>query len=146
MRVGASYTNRDSDRSNGGVYGNAYGGEKDRNFDALLDWKLSDAQSLQFEAGYGVQQAFASTSLEDEGDGAWGASELKRTSLSLSHTGNWSFGTSKVTGYWTEFKNDIGPTGRSEAKDMILEGSLSTPFTLWVDHQLSVGGQWKRRS
>ena len=145
MRVGASYTNRDSDRSNAGVYGNAYGGEKDRNFDALLDWKLSDAQSLQFEAGYGVQQAFASTSLEDEGDGAWGASELKRTSLSLSHTGNWSFGTSKVTGYWTEFKNDIGPTGRSEAKDMILEGSLSTPFTLWVDHQLSVGGQWKRQ-
>ena len=145
MRVGASYTNRDSDRSNGGVYGNAYGGEKDHNFDALLDWTLSDAQSLQFEAGYGVQQAFASTSLEDEGDGAWGASELKRTSLSLSHTGNWSFGTSKVTGYWTEFKNDIGPTGRSEAKDMILEGSLSTPFTLWVDHQLSVGGQWKRQ-
>ena len=145
MRVGASYTNRDSDRSNGGVYGNAYGGEKDRNFDALLDWTLSDTQSLQFEAGYGVQQAFASTSLEDEGDGAWGASELKRTSLSLSHTGNWSFGTSKITGYWTEFKNDIGPTGRSEAKDMILEGSLSTPFTLWVDHQLSVGGQWKRQ-
>ena len=145
MRVGASYTNRDSDRSNGGMYGNAYGGEKDRNFDALLDWKLSDAQSLQFDAGYGVQQAFASTSLEDEGDGAWGASELKRTSLSLSHTGNWSFGTSKVTGYWTEFKNDIGPTGRSEARDMILEGSLSTPFTLWVDHQLSVGGQWKRQ-
>ncbi len=145
VRVGASYTNRDSDRSNGGMYGNAYGGEKDRNFDVLLDWTLSDAQSLQFEAGYGVQQAFASTSLEDEGDGAWGASELKRTSLSLSHTGNWSFGTSKVTGYWTEFKNDIGPTGRSEAKDMILEGSLSTPFTLWVDHQLSVGGQWKRQ-
>ena len=145
MRLGASYTNRASDRSNGGVYGNAYGGEKDRNVDALLDWKLSDAQSLQFEAGYGVQQAFASTSLEDEGDGAWGASELKRTSLSLSHNGNWSFGTSKVTGYWTEFKNDIGPTGRSQAKDMILEGSLSTPFTLWVDHQLSVGGQWKRQ-
>ncbi|MCF7751704.1 TonB-dependent receptor [Bacillus subtilis subsp. subtilis] len=145
MRVGASYTNRDSDRSNGGVYGNAYGGEKDRNFDALLDWKMSEAQSLQLEAGYGVQQAFASTTLEDEGDGAWGASELKRTSLSLSHNGNWSFGTSKVTGYWTQFKNDIGPTGRSEAKDMILEGSLSTPFTLWVDHQLSVGGQWKRQ-
>ena len=145
MRLGASYTNRASDRSNGGVYGNAYGGEKDRNVDALLDWKISQAQSLQLEAGHGVQQAYASTSLEDEGDGAWGASELKRTSLSLSHNGNWSFGTSKVTGYWTEFKNDIGPTGRSQAKDMILEGSLSTPFTLWVDHQLSVGGQWKRQ-
>lgn len=145
MRLGANYTHRDSDRSNGGVYGNAYGGEKDRNVDALLDWKLSEAQSLQFEAGHGVQQAFASASLEDQGDGAWGASELKRTSLSLSHTGNGSFGTSKVTGYWTEFKNDIGPTGRSQARDTILEGSLSTPFTLWVDHQLSVGGQWKRQ-
>jgi len=145
MRLGANYTHRDSDRSNGGVYGNAYGGEKDRNVDALLDGKLSEAQSLQFEAGHGVQQAFASASLEDQGDGAWGASELKRTSLSLSHTGNGSFGTSKVTGYWTEFKNDIGPTGRSQARDTILEGSLSTPFTLWVDHQLSVGGQWKRQ-
>ncbi|MEG2804098.1 TonB-dependent receptor [Stenotrophomonas sp.] len=145
LRVGANYTNRESDRSNGGVYGNAYAGEKDRNVDALLDWTLSEAQSLQLEAGYGVQQAFASTALEDEGDYAWGASELKRTSLSLSHNGNWSFGTSKVTGYWTEFKNDIGPTGRSQARDMIVEGSLSTPFTLWVDHQLSVGGQWKRQ-
>lgn len=145
MRLGANYTNRASDRSNGGIYGNAYGGEKDRNVDALLDWTLSEAQSLQLEAGHGVQQAFASTSLEDEGDGAWGASELKRSSLSLSHNGNWSFGTSKVTGYWTEFKNDIGPTGRAQAKDMILEGSLSSPFTLWVDHQLSVGGQWKRQ-
>ncbi|MCC7633646.1 TonB-dependent receptor domain-containing protein [Stenotrophomonas rhizophila] len=145
MRIGANYTNRESDRSNGGVYGNAYGGEKDRNVDALLDWKISPAQSLQLEAGHGVQQAYASASLEEQGDGAWGASELKRTSLSLSHNGNWSFGTSKVTGYWTEFKNDIGPTGRSQARDMILEGSLGTPFTLWVDHQLSVGGQWKRQ-
>ncbi|MBO8044523.1 TonB-dependent receptor, partial [Pseudomonas aeruginosa] len=58
LRIGANSMRRDSDRSNGGVYGNAYAGEKDRNVDALLQWKLSDAQELSLEAGHGVQQAF----------------------------------------------------------------------------------------
>ncbi len=145
LRLGANYNNRESDRGNGGLYGNAYAGQKDRNVDALLDWKLGERQSLALEAGHGVQQAYIAPSLEAGDESAWGASELKRSSLSLSHDGRWSFGTSKITGYWTRFQNDIGPNGRSEAKDAILEGSLGTPFTLGVEHQLSVGGQWKRQ-
>ncbi|MGM3150827.1 hypothetical protein ACS22U_24035, partial [Escherichia coli] len=110
---------RDSDRSNGGVYGNAYAGEKDRNVDALLQWKLSDAQDVSLEAGHGVQQAFIDTALEQQDEGAWGTSELKRNSLALNHDGTWSFGTSRISAYWTEYKNDIGATGRSEATDTI---------------------------
>ncbi|KAF1014942.1 MAG: Colicin I receptor [Stenotrophomonas maltophilia] len=145
LRIGANSMRRDSDSSNGGVYGNAYAGEKDRNVDALLEWRPSERQTISLEAGNGVQQAFASQALEKEGDGAWGASELKRTSLGLSHDGSWDFGTSKISAYRTEYKNDIGPTGRSEATDTIVEGSLTTPFTWGVDHQLAVGGQWKRQ-
>ncbi len=145
LRIGANSMRRDSDRSNGGVYGNAYAGEKDRNVDALLQWKLSEAQEVSLEAGHGVQQAFIAQALEKQDEGAWGASELKRSSLALNHDGKWDFGTSKLSAYWTEYKNDIGATGRSEATDTIIEGSLSTPFTLGVDHQFAVGGQWKRQ-
>ena len=136
---------RDSDQSNGGVYGNAYAGEKDRNVDALLQWTLSDAQALSLEAGHGVQQAFIDASLEKQDEGAWGASELKRSSLALNHDGRWRFGTSRLSAYWTEYTNDIGATGRSEATDTIIEGSLTTPFTLGVEHQFAAGGQWKRQ-
>ncbi|MBS9727271.1 TonB-dependent receptor domain-containing protein, partial [Stutzerimonas stutzeri] len=93
----------------------------------------------------GVQQAFIDTALEQQDEGAWGASELKRSSLALNHDGTWSFGNSKISAYWTEYKNDIGATGRSEATDTIIEGSLTTPFTLGVEHQFAVGGQWKRQ-
>jgi len=145
LRIGANSMRRDSDRSNGGLYGNAYAGEKDRNVDALLSWTLSDAQKISVEAGHGVQQSFASQALEAEGDGAWGASELKRSSLALNHDGQWDFGSSRLSAYWTEYRNDIGPTGRSEATDRIVEGSISSPFTLGVEHQFTVGGQWKRQ-
>ncbi|MGM3262713.1 hypothetical protein ACS22S_27400, partial [Klebsiella pneumoniae] len=64
LRIGANSMRRDSDRSNGGVYGNAYAGEKDRNVNVLLQWKLSDAQDVSLEAGHGVQQAFIDTALE----------------------------------------------------------------------------------
>lgn len=145
LRVGANSMRRESDRSTGGVEGNAYAGEKDRNVDALLKWDVSERQALSFEAGHGVQQAFASPALEAEGEGAWGASELKRSNLALNHDGQWAFGTSRLSAYWTGYRNDIGPNGRSEATDRIIEGSLGTPFTLGVEHQLSVGGQWKRQ-
>jgi len=145
LRIGANSMRRDSDRSNGGVYGNAYAGEKDRNVDALLQWKLSDAQELSLEAGHGVQQAFIDASLEKQDEGAWGASELKRSSLALNHDGKWRFGNSKISAYWTEYRNDIGAAGRSEATDTIIDGSLTTPFTLGVEHQFAVGGQWKRQ-
>ena len=145
LRVGANSLRRESDRSNGGVEGNAYAGEKDRNVDALLKWDVSERQALSFEAGHGVQQAFASPALEAEGEGAWGASELKRSNLALNHDGQWTFGTSRLSAYWTGYRNDIGPNGRSQATDRIIEGSLGTPFTLGVEHQLSVGGQWKRQ-
>lgn len=145
LRVGANSLRRESDRSNGGVEGNAYAGEKDRNVDALLKWDVSERQALSFEAGHGVQQAFASPALEAEGEGAWGASELKRSNLALNHDGQWAFGTSRLSAYWTGYRNGIGPNGRSEATDRIIEGSLGTPFTLGVEHQLSVGGQWKRQ-
>ena len=145
LRIGANSMRRDSDTSNGGLSGNANAGEKDRNIDALLQWRPSERHSFSLEAGQGVQQAFAAQALEKEGDYAWGASELKRTSLGLSHDGNWSFGTSRLSAYRTEYRNDIGIGGRSEAKDSIVEGSLGTPFTLGVEHQFTVGGQWKRQ-
>ncbi len=76
---------------------------------------------------------------------ARGASELKRSSLALNHNGKWSFGNSKISAYSTEYRNNIGATGRSEATDTIIEGNLTTPFTLGVEHQFAVGDQWKRQ-
>ncbi len=71
-----------------------------------------------------MQQAFIDASLEKQDEGAWGASELKRSSLALNHDGTWSFGTpgSARTGRIQERHRRHG---RSEATDTIIEGSLT---------------------
>ena len=154
LRLGANLTRRAADevtarldKDGEFMYGDGAGGAKDHSVNALLDWKINDEQSLSFEAVHGVERSWSSKKTfgdwgETLGEG-FGPGRLIRDSYSVSHTGDWSFGTSKVDLYLNKFKNDID-WGKSSAEEKIAEGSLNIPFEFLLDQRLTVGGQWKR--
>ncbi|MGF0241016.1 TonB-dependent receptor domain-containing protein [Rhodococcus sp. IEGM1300] len=154
LRLGANVTRRAADevdvrRDNTGeyMYGDGAGGAKDQSINALFDWRINDEQNLSFEAVHGVEKSWASKKTfgdynETVGD-QFGAGRLIRDSYSVSHTGDWSFGSSKVDVYLNKFKNDID-WGKATAEEKIVEGSLNLPFEFLLAQRLTVGGQWKR--
>ncbi|MGE6473333.1 TonB-dependent receptor domain-containing protein, partial [Serratia proteamaculans] len=154
LRLGANLTRRAADeveprRDAAGdyMYGDGAGGAKDHSVNALLDWKINDQQNLSLEAVHGVERSWSSKKTfgdydETIGEG-FGAGRLIRDSYVLSHTGDWSFGSSKLDAYLNKFKNDI-EWGKASAEEKIVEGSLNLPFELLVNQSLTVGGQWKR--
>lgn len=154
LRLGANLTRRAADevearRDKTGefMYGDGAGGSKDHSLNALLDWRINDEQSLSFEAVHGVERSWSSKkTFGDWGEtiGAqFGAGRLIRDSYTLSHTGDWSFGSSKVDMYLNKFKNDID-WGKASSEEKIVEGSLNIPFEFLLNQRLTVGGQWKR--
>jgi outer membrane receptor for ferrienterochelin and colicins len=129
------------------MYGDGAGGAKDHSVNALLDWKINDEQSLSLEAVHGVERSWSSKKTfgdygETIGEG-FGAGRLIRDSYVLSHTGDWSFGSTKLDAYLNKFKNDI-ERGKANAEEKIVEGSLNLPFEWLVNQSLTLGGQWKR--
>lgn len=154
LRLGANLTRRAADevtarldKDGEFMYGDGAGGAKDHSVNALLDWKINDEQSLSFEAVHGVERSWSSKkTFGDWGEtlgAGFGPGRLIRDSYSVSHSGDWSFGTSKVDLYLNKFKNDID-WGKSSAEEKIAEGSLNIPFELLLSQRMTVGGQWKR--
>lgn len=154
LRLGANLTRRAADeveprRDAAGdyMYGDGAGGAKDHSVNALLDWKINDEQSLSLEAVHGVERSWSSKKTfgdygETIGEG-FGAGRLIRDSYVLSHTGDWSFGSTKLDAYLNKFKNDI-ERGKANSEEKIVEGSLNLPFEWLVNQSLTLGGQWKR--
>lgn len=154
LRLGANVTRRAADeveprRDAAGdyMYGDGAGGSKDHSVNALLDWKINDEQSLSLEAVHGVERSWSSKKTfgdydETIGEG-FGAGRLIRDSYVLSHTGDWSFGSTKLDAYLNKFKNDI-ERGKANSEEKIVEGSLNLPFEWLVNQSLTLGGQWKR--
>ncbi|MDD1019055.1 TonB-dependent receptor [Pseudomonas sp. TNT2022 ID1048] len=154
LRLGANVTRRAADevearRDAQGdfMYDDGAGGSKNQSVNALLDWQINEEQSLSFEAVHGVERSWASKkTFGDWGDtvgGAFGPSRLTRDSYILSHTGDWSFGTTKLDAYLNKYRNDLD-MGKANSEEKIVEGSLNLPFELLVDQRLTLGGQWKR--
>lgn len=154
LRLGANVTRRAADeidlprdRDGEYLYDVGAGGAKDQSVNALLDWAIDDRQNLSFEAVHGTERSWSSKrtfgEYEETAAPAFGAEKLTRDSLILSHTGDWSFGTSKLDAYLNTFKNDIGE-GKSEAREKIVEGNVNLPFEFLVSQRVTLGGQWKR--
>ncbi|NNA69536.1 TonB-dependent receptor domain-containing protein [Pseudomonas gessardii] len=154
LRLGANLTRRAADevtarldKEGEFMYGDGAGGAKDHSVNALLDWKINDEQSLSFEAVHGVERSWSSKkTFGDWGEtvgAGFGPGRLIRDSYSVSHSGDWGFGTSKVDLYLNKFKNDID-WGKSSAEEKIAEGSLNIPFEFLLSQRMTVGGQWKR--
>lgn len=122
-------------------------GHRDDNFGALLNLKLNPDHNFSVEAKYGVQEALESTGVTMNGtpdqEDVWGSEELKHQSYNATWDADWGFATSKLAAYYNDYDQKMS-LGTAASNQTVIEGSMNIPFTALFEHQLSVGGQWKR--
>ncbi len=155
-------------------WGGGREGTKRRSLGGRLDWDINLDHRLSFDYQHGEWRTLPAPEGDVSNPGGFTASsftrgpaKMERESLGLSYAGNHSFGTSELSVNQIEYKNDttapliqdgqlvekdppdprdpyVSYATKAVAKDLIVDGSLSMPFTLGLDQLLTVGGQWQR--
>ncbi|CAM5772033.1 TonB-dependent receptor domain-containing protein [Bosea minatitlanensis] len=146
LRIYGNYARRGDDEPglnllNTGRYGL-------RNYDgsAMLSWTPNSDHTVDLEVTASEQKATGEVD-ELEGGVSRGPSRMTRETVSLSHKGNWGFGTSTLTAS-AEFATNHSRTVTAglpvdnsiDANLYTLEGRFSRPFDLFFRHNLTVGG------
>lgn len=142
-------------------FGGGREGSKLRSFGAQLDWDINPDHALSFN----YLQSRRETLLGPNAAGSnplanvatRGPRQMDREELALGYTGDLGFATSKFSVTRSQYTNQTTApviennrlTGRSYAAeavatDLVVDGSLSIPFTWGVPHTLSIGAQWQR--
>lgn len=75
--------------------------------------------------------------------------DVWRQHLSLSHTGKWSWGETRLRAYRSQLDRDnsrtVGvPTGSTKLIDDVLDGQVTVP--VFSNHVVSAGGEWRKES
>lgn len=141
LRVGGSVSRRSADDIVGGS-----SGSRKQNANVLVNWDLTDNQSISVEAAQGVQRSLASAETNANGNpvvSAWGSSKLVHTYYGLSHNGTYGQYSSKLNLYHNKYENKGSSVG-SNSSETVFDGSVDIPYTLGVDGILTAGFQWKR--
>lgn len=145
-------------------------GVRNKDINGLLSWALDERQTLDFEAGFSRQGNIYSG---DVGTGATDSQNpssiiselvghetntLYRENYSVTHHGDWDFGTSRVSAQYESTRNNRyleGQTGgvdgdisasaeksTSTYDSYLLDGQLDIPLELLVQQVLTVGAEW----
>ncbi|MGG4604412.1 TonB-dependent receptor domain-containing protein [Paenalcaligenes sp. Me131] len=141
LRVGGSVSRRSSDDIPGGS-----SGSRKQNANVLVNWDITDNQSISIEAAQGIQRSLGSSQLNDKGNpivSAWGSEKMVHTFYGLSHNGTYGQYSSKLNLYHNKYENKGSSIG-SNSNETVLDGSFDLPYTLGVDSLLTTGFQWKR--
>jgi ferric enterobactin receptor len=148
-------------------------GVRNKDVNALLSWALDPQQTIDFETGYSRQ---GNIYTGDVGTGAtdsqvpnstinqWLGREtntMYRQNFSVTHRGDWAFGTSKVLAQYEKTRNNRlleGQTGSvdgdisagadkstSTYDSYLLQGQLDIPLQIIVPQTLTVGSEWNRQ-
>ena len=133
LRVGGSVSRRSADEISGGS-----SGSRKQNANVLVNWDITDNQSISVEAAQGIQRSLGSSEV-----GAWSSEKMVHTYYGLSHNGTYGQYASKLNLYHNKYENKGSSIG-SNSSETVLDGSFDAPYTLWVDSQLTTGFQWKR--
>ncbi|WP_317203676.1 TonB-dependent receptor domain-containing protein [Janthinobacterium sp.] len=146
MRVGVSQSVQNADETDGGIgrFG-GMAGERNDTVTGQLNWALTPEQNLSLDLAYGKQRASASSTKRANGDAlldAWGASELVRKGVGLSHEGRWGFGKTRLNLYHNSYDNQV-PGHTAESSDSTLDASLDKRLDFGFAQLLTLGGQWK---
>lgn len=145
-RFGVSYSRQNPDDvALGGRYEDmGSSGITDKSVNGALTWNVLPDHTISFEGSYGVQETVNQPPLTSTGTAraAWGAPEIERTSLRVSHEADWGPITSKTDLYRNEFNWKV-TDGASETSETILDVLLNAnPHFIW-EHKLSFGGQYR---
>lgn len=149
-------------------------GVRNKDINGLLSWALDERQTLDFEAGFSRQgniytgdTGIGSTTSLVAGNtiNKWVGREtntMYRENFSVSHTGYWDFGTSKLLAQYENTRNRRlleGNTGsvdgnflnnsdemRTNSYDnYFVQGQLDIPLELVFEQVLTIGAEWNRQ-
>jgi len=134
LRIGANITDRESDTGARQTPGN-----KADNANVLFNWRINDDHTVGVEASRGNQRNKGGGSVN-----AWGLSKVVQTGYVVTHDGRYGdSATSKTTLVQNDYE-DKGSTIGNHAKETVFDTAFSRGFHWGVEHNLNVGGQWKR--
>ena len=148
-------------------------GVRNKDINGLLSWALDDRQTLDLESGYSRQ---GNIYTGDVGTGAtdslvggstinqWLGREtntMYRQNFSVTHRGDWDFGTSRVLAQYEKTRNNRlleGQTGSvdgdisanadkttSTYDSYLLQGQLDIPLDILLPQTLTLGAEWNRQ-
>ncbi|WP_406736191.1 TonB-dependent receptor domain-containing protein [Thioclava sp. GXIMD4215] len=135
MSLWGDFTRHDDDED---------GGQREsKDLKARVHWRPDDAQDLTFEIGHSDQSYMKDTAEDD------GLNGVVRDTLSLRHSGQWSFGEEALSLFWEKSTTDLAVsntdtvTTLQQSEDYRtygLEGTLTDTYTLGgIDHAVVYG-------
>ena len=160
----------DINRAENGSYAAGREGVRNKDINALLSWKLTPTQIVDFNYGYSRQGSiyagdttYSNSQLSPGGlvDTLYGqeTNRMYRQNYGLTHNGFWEWGDSKVGVYYEKTNNTRlkeGSTGRVEGminsdeyatsrlENYRTSGEVTLPFDRWVEHTVTLGAEWNR--
>lgn len=148
-------------------------GVRNKDINALLSWALDEQQTLDFETGYSRQ---GNIYTGDVGTGGTTSltpgntintllgketNTLYRQNFSVTHRGDWEFGTSKLLAQYEKTRNNRLAEGLTGSVDgdisadadkttstydsYLLQGQLDIPLDILLPQTLTVGAEWNRQ-
>jgi ferric enterobactin receptor len=148
-------------------------GVRNKDVNALLSWALDPRQTLDFETGYSRQGNIYTGDVGTGGTDSltpgstinqWLGREtntMYRQTFSVTHRGDWDFGTSKVLAQYEKTRNNRlleGQTGSvdgdisagadkstSTYDSFFVQGQLDIPLEILFPQTLTVGSEWNKQ-
>lgn len=166
--------NVDAAQKEGGTLTAGREGVRNRDISGLLSWKMDERQTLEFESSFSRQ---GNIYAGDTGSGATTVTQpntiynklygretntMYRETYSITHKGDWDFGSSRILAQYEKTRNYRFQEGLSGSGDgniasgdekkymstydsYLLQGQLDTPFEWGVQHVLTTGFEAKKQ-
>lgn len=162
-----------TDVANGASLAAGREGVRNKDVNGLLSWELNDRQMIDFEAGYSRQGNIYT------GDVGTGGSDsqipdstinqllgketntMYRQNFSVTHKGDWDFGSSRVMAQYEKNRNNRFLEGQTGSVDgdisadadkststydsYLLQGQLDIPLEILLPQMLTVGAEWNHQ-
>lgn len=126
-----------------------------------LDWEVAPGHDLALDYDFGNWRTLGGPDPAASNPGSTtaprGPAKMTRESFGLSYEGQLSFGTARFSANHSEYRNrttapefangvatGVNYETDATAQELVLDGSVSMPFTWGYDHNLTLGAQWAR--
>lgn len=139
-------------------------GVRNKDVNGLLSWRLTPEQTLDFEAGFSRQGNIYTGDTQNTNSNAnvksmlgHETNRLYRENYSITHRGEWDFGSSMAYLQYEKTRNsriNEGLAGGTEGifsntdfytatlRDLTAHGELNLPLHAWRDQTLTLGSEW----
>jgi ferric enterobactin receptor len=142
-------------------------GVRNKDVNGQLSWRLTPEQTLEFESGFSRQGNLYTGDTQNTNSNAYVKSllgdetnRLYRETYSVTHRGDWNFGTSMAYLQYEKTRNtriNEGLAGGTEGifsntdfytstlRGLTAHGEVNLPLHAWRDQTLTLGSEWSRQ-